>query len=82
MMTVYPGFGGQEFLEYALENVRRARAIFAGDIGVDGGVTADTTERVVAAGANVLIAGSAIFGATDRRAAVEGLKKAAARAGG
>ncbi len=82
LMTVYPGFGGQEFIEDALENVRRARAIFDGDIGVDGGVSPDTVERVVKAGANVLIAGSAIFKASDRKAAVAALREGAARAGG
>jgi len=77
VMTVFPGFGGQEFIESALENVRKSAAIFKGDVGVDGGVSPETTPAVVSAGGNVLIAGSAIFGTRDRRAAIEGLRAAA-----
>jgi ribulose-phosphate 3-epimerase len=81
VMTVFPGFGGQEFISSALENVRKAARIFKGDIGVDGGVAPGTTPAVVAAGGNVLVAGSAIFGTKDRHAAIEGLRAAAAAGG-
>lgn len=82
IMTVFPGFGGQEFIESALDNVRKAARIFRGDIGVDGGVSPETTPRIVDAGGNVLIAGSAIFRTRDRRAAIEGLRAAAGYLGG
>lgn len=77
VMTVFPGFGGQKFIDGALENVRAARKAFAGDIIVDGGVSVETAGAVVEAGANVLVAGSAIFGHKDRGAAVRALREAA-----
>ena len=82
-MTVFPGFGGQEFMEEVLEKVRLVRrAIDAGslpvDVEVDGGIDVDTAPRAAQAGANVFVAGSAIFGherpweAADRiRASIE-----------
>ena len=64
LMTVNPGFGGQKFIESGVEKTRRLRAMI-GDrpihIQVDGGVTPQTAPAVVAAGANVLVAGSAVF---------------------
>jgi ribulose-phosphate 3-epimerase len=63
-MTVNPGFGGQAFIESQLAQIARLRAMI-GDrpvlIEVDGGVTPDTAPRVAAAGADVLVAGSAVF---------------------
>jgi ribulose-phosphate 3-epimerase len=64
VMTVNPGFGGQKFIPSGLEKIRRIRAMTAGrdiDIEVDGGVTADNAGAIVAAGANWLVAGSAVF---------------------
>jgi ribulose-phosphate 3-epimerase len=64
LMTVNPGFGGQAFIPAVLEKIRRVKAMVAGrpiDIEVDGGVAPDTAAKVVAAGANVLVAGSAVF---------------------
>ena len=64
VMTVNPGFGGQSFIETQVDQVRRLRAMI-GDrpiqIEIDGGVTPETAPRVVAAGADVLVAGSAVF---------------------
>jgi ribulose-phosphate 3-epimerase len=63
-MTVNPGFGGQAFIDSVCEKVRRIRAMVGGrdiDIEIDGGVTVDTAPLVVQAGANVLVAGSAVF---------------------
>ncbi len=63
-MTVNPGFGGQAFIGSVCEKVRRVRAMAAGrdiDIEIDGGVTPETAPLVVKAGANVLVAGSAVF---------------------
>ncbi len=63
-MTVNPGFGGQKFIASGLEKLRRIKAMIAGreiDLEVDGGVTAENTMDIVAAGANWLVAGSAAF---------------------
>jgi ribulose-phosphate 3-epimerase len=64
VMSVNPGFGGQAFIPSALEKIARVRALAGGrpiDIEVDGGVTAENAEAVARAGANVLVAGSAVF---------------------
>ncbi|WP_375454056.1 ribulose-phosphate 3-epimerase [uncultured Methylobacterium sp.] len=64
VMTVNPGFGGQSFLASALETVARVRAMAAGraiDIQVDGGIDPGTAARAAAAGANVFVAGNAVF---------------------
>jgi ribulose-phosphate 3-epimerase len=66
VMTVNPGFGGQAFLPEVLPKILQVRQLLgekAVDIGVDGGIDATTTPQVLAAGANVLVAGNAIFGA-------------------
>jgi ribulose-phosphate 3-epimerase len=63
-MTVNPGFGGQAFIGSVCEKVRRIKAMVSGrpiDIEIDGGVTPETAPLVAAAGANVLVAGSAVF---------------------
>jgi ribulose-phosphate 3-epimerase len=82
VMTVNPGFGGQAFLPAQLpkiEAIRKMidRAGLAIDLEVDGGIAPDTTRQVVSAGASVLVAGSAIFGAKDRAAAIAALRRAA-----
>ncbi len=77
VMTVNPGFGGQRFIPAVLEKIRRLRAMAAGrplHIEVDGGINAETARDVVAAGADALVAGSAIFGSTDYAAAIEALR--------
>jgi ribulose-phosphate 3-epimerase len=64
VMSVNPGFGGQAFIPEAVEKIRRLRAMAGGrpiDIEVDGGITPATAPAVAAAGANVLVAGSAVF---------------------
>ena len=64
LMTVNPGFGGQAFIPSVVEKVRRVKALVGNrpiDIEIDGGVTPETAPLVVAAGANVLVAGSAVF---------------------
>ncbi len=81
VMTVEPGFGGQTLIESQLETVRRVRALLdrynpACDLEVDGGVTPENAGRVKAAGANVLVAGSAIFGQADRSVAIRTLREA------
>lgn len=64
LMSVNPGFGGQSFIPAVVEKIRRVKAMIGSrkiDIEVDGGVTAETAPLVAAAGANVLVAGSAVF---------------------
>lgn len=74
IMSVNPGFGGQKFIPRALDKVRRLRAL-APDllIQVDGGVNAETGAKLVAAGADVLVAGSYVFGAEEPREAIHSL---------
>lgn len=85
IMTVEPGFGGQSFLDVTLPKIRRAADAVAGSglpvaIQVDGGVTEETIHRAAAAGANVFVAGSAVYGAEDPDAAITSLRNAAQRA--
>jgi len=85
LMSVNPGFGGQKFIPAVTEKVRRLRAMAdargqALEIEVDGGVKGDTIGAVAAAGANVLVAGTAVFGAGDYRAAISGLRAGAEQA--
>ena len=82
VMTVEPGFGGQEFLAGVLPKIRQARALLAAEdlelwIQVDGGVNAETIERCAEAGADVFVAGSAVYGRDDPAGAVERLRAAA-----
>jgi ribulose-phosphate 3-epimerase len=83
LMTVEPGFGGQPFLDAVLPKIRRARKAI-GDLDiwlqVDGGVSAETIERCAEAGADVFVAGSAVYGAQDPAEAVRALRLAAERA--
>jgi ribulose-phosphate 3-epimerase len=84
LMSVNPGFGGQTFIPESLERIRRLRRMAGGrplDIAVDGGIDRSTAGAVVAAGATTLIAGSAVFGADDRAAALAELRRAAAPGG-
>lgn len=79
VMTVEPGFGGQEFMAEVLPKVRRAREeVYAGHlrlfIEVDGGIAPDTIEAAAEAGADVFVAGSAVYGADDPGKAVEALR--------
>jgi ribulose-phosphate 3-epimerase len=81
IMTVEPGFGGQSFLDVTLPKIRRARAAIDGSgigvaIQVDGGVTEETIVRAAEAGANVFVAGSAVYGHEDPAAAIERLRAA------
>ncbi|HYO49114.1 MAG TPA: ribulose-phosphate 3-epimerase [Chloroflexia bacterium] len=86
VMTVNPGFGGQEFIHSMLPKIRRLRATIeerglAVDIEVDGGIHEETAPLVVAAGANLLVAGSAVYGTPDGvAAAIERLRAAATKA--
>jgi ribulose-phosphate 3-epimerase len=82
-MSVNPGWGGQPFLEPSIEKVRRLKRE-AGEAGsrlsieVDGGVGQSNAAPLVAAGADILVAGSSVYGAPDPAAAIGNLKRAAA----
>ena len=79
VMTVEPGFGGQAFMDSQLATIRRVREIInqynpACGLEVDGGINAETAKLVVEAGANVLVAGSSVYGAADIETAIESLR--------
>ncbi len=75
VMTVEPGFGGQKFMNDMVEKISQLREMgFDKDIAVDGGINAETSQSCREAGANILIAGSYIFKAKDRRQAIESLR--------
>jgi ribulose-phosphate 3-epimerase len=86
VMTVEPGFGGQAFLDICLPKVRRAREAIARAgrdvwLQVDGGVSEQTIERCADAGADVFVAGSAVYGAHDAAAQIARLRELARQAG-
>ncbi len=74
VMSVNPGFGGQAFIKSALTKIKQLRAIFEKDIAVDGGINAATGKLAREAGANILAAGSYIFGAKNTKQAIESLR--------
>ena len=85
LMTVEPGFGGQKFLDIVMPKLRRARAMVKAHGGavwlqVDGGVDVETIERCADAGADVFVAGSAVYSADDPAEAVRALREQAQRA--
>lgn len=73
IMTVNPGFGGQKFINSCVDKIRELRTIYNGDISVDGGINDVTSKLVMAAGANILVAGNYIFSSTNKRLAVQKL---------
>jgi len=81
VMSVWPGFGGQEFMPESIDRLAAVRAMLRPDqrLEVDGGIDTDTAPRVRRAGADVLVAGSAIFRAPDPADAVQRLRAAAER---
>jgi ribulose-phosphate 3-epimerase len=79
VMTVNPGFGGQVLIESQFAKIERLRQIIdrrqlSTRISVDGGIKPDNAQRFIDAGADVLVAGSAVFGAADRASAIQGLR--------
>jgi ribulose-phosphate 3-epimerase len=82
IMTVEPGFGGQKFLDLCLPKIQRTRALMNKHgvetwLQVDGGVTLETIERCAEAGADVFVAGSAVYSADDPNAMIEALRASA-----
>ena len=80
VMSVFPGFGGQKFMPEVLEKVRFFRDFAAEhglsyDVEIDGGISPETAGAAIKAGANVLVAGSAVFKSADRAAAIAALRK-------
>lgn len=81
LMTVNPGFGGQSFIPQMVEKTAALRQMLIDrkmeqiDIEVDGGIGEQTAGKIVKAGANVLVAGSSIFGSKDRKAAIEMIRR-------
>ena len=81
VMTVYPGLGGQELIGEQLGVVSEVRRIIDGrnpgcELEVDGGITLDTAPDAIAAGANVLVSGSTVFHAKDRKSVISALRRA------
>ncbi|MBR5314300.1 MAG: ribulose-phosphate 3-epimerase [Clostridia bacterium] len=76
IMSVEPGFGGQSFIPASLDKIREARELYPTlDIEVDGGINADNINEVVKAGANIIVAGSAVFGKEDVKKAIAELRE-------
>jgi ribulose-phosphate 3-epimerase len=87
VMSVNPGFGGQSFIPNTLKKLQRVRAVLSAagssaPIEIDGGIGLDNVSAVVAAGANILVAGQAIFGTSDAESATRALRAAANRTSG
>jgi len=83
LMSVNPGYGGQKFIPETLNKLREARAMIDASglpirLEIDGGVTVDNIAEIAAAGADTFVAGSAIFGADNRDAAIDAMRKALA----
>ena len=79
VMSVFPGFGGQKFIPSVLDKVREIRALIDAsgkdiDLEIDGGINADNVAEIKAAGANVIVAGNAVFKAEDRAEMIAKLK--------
>jgi ribulose-phosphate 3-epimerase len=76
VMSVNPGFSGQAFIPGSLTRIKQLRSIYGGDIAVDGGINDKTAKQAIRAGANILAAGSYIFGAEDVKSAIERIRNA------
>ena len=76
VMSVNPGFSGQAFIQEAVPKIKELRLIFKGDIAVDGGINEKTARLVIEAGANILAAGSYVFGANNPKEAIDKIKNA------
>lgn len=79
VMSVNPGFSGQAFIPRVLPKIRQLRSIYKGNIAVDGGINEKTAAEVIAAGADILAAGSYVFSAKDTRIAIERIRNAKGR---
>ena len=74
VMTVEPGFGGQDFMEDCVAKIEEIRKVFRKDIQVDGGINESNVGEVIAKGANIIVAGTSIFGTKDYASAIKRLR--------
>lgn len=74
VMTVEPGFGGQEFMADCLPKIEEVRKVFTKDIQVDGGINTNNAPEAIGSGANILVAGTSVFGSKDYAAAIKRLR--------
>ena len=81
VMSVNPGFSGQKFMSSVLPKIKRLRSIYNKDIEVDGGINLLTAKDVVLAGANMLVAGTYVFGSKDMGEAIKSLRNVAIEVG-
>ena len=79
IMSVEPGFGGQEFLPGTLEKIRELRKKYKGEIEIDGGINKKTVPLAIKAGVDILVAGNAIFGSSNPAKSLKELKKLASK---
>jgi ribulose-phosphate 3-epimerase len=80
IMTVNPGFGGQSFIENSINKIKEVKELIKKnnatcDIQVDGGITLENVDKVIEAGANIIVAGSSVYGATDVKERIGEFKK-------
>ena len=80
MMSVNPGFGGQKFIPYTLEKIKQLKKMIDDKglkvhIEIDGGVTVENAPSIIAAGADVLVAGNTVFKSADPKATIKQLKR-------
>ena len=78
LMSVYPGFGGQKYIERVTDKIRKVREYIGKrniDLEIDGGITDENVSVAINAGANVIVAGTSVFGKADRNAAIRSLRK-------
>ena len=78
LMSVYPGFGGQKYIPRITDKIKKVRE-YSGDrnidLEIDGGITAENVKEAIDAGANVIVAGTSVFGKEDRKKAIEELRQ-------
>ncbi len=74
VMSVEPGFGGQEFMSESLSKIEELKKIFKKDIEVDGGVNSETVSEIIKKGANIIVAGTSVFGTKDYAGAIKRLR--------
>ena len=78
LMSVYPGFGGQKYIPSVTEKIKKVKEYIGNrniDLQIDGGITEENVKTAIDAGANVIVAGTSVFGKEDRKKAIEELRK-------
>lgn len=78
LMSVYPGFGGQKYISRITDKIKKVREYIGNrnvDLEIDGGITKENVDEAINAGANVIVAGTSVFGKDDRKKAIEELRK-------